>query len=144
MNQKGQILYLPTDNASVSDHLKPPNWTQLRANIWYGLCWITFIIVQMFVFLIYYGQTLLSSSFPIFSSGTEAQTPIRHPEIYYLSCSCPNYLQRCCNLLRATWGRTTVKIIACLRFRFGILISHFECKLCRVHINLLLFLSELI
>lgn len=101
-------------------------------------------IVQMFVFLIYYGQTLTPSSFPIFSSAIETQTPTRHSETYYLSRSCPNYLQRCCNLMWVTWGSATVKIIACLRFHFGILISHFECELCRVHFNLLLFLSELI
>lgn len=81
---------------------------------------------------------------PIFSFGIEAQTPICHSEIYSLSLSCPNYLQRCCNLVWATWGSATVKIIACLRFHFGILISHFECEWCQVHFNLLLFLSELI
>lgn len=32
----------------------------------------------MFGFLIYYGQTLTSSSFPVLSSGIEAQTPIAH------------------------------------------------------------------
>lgn len=136
MHQKDSILYLPTNNAF---HLTIWNHqTEL------SICWIAILIVQMFLFLIYYGQTLTSSSFPIFSFGIKTQTPIRHPEIYYLSCSCPNYLQRNCNLPWVTWGRTTVKIIACLRFHFGILISHFKYELCRVPINLLLFLSELI
>lgn len=143
MNQKDLFLYLSTDNAF---HLTIRNdQSEWGIRQIHGMAYVKSLFSNSSdVCLPNLLWPLTSSSFPIFSSAIETQTPTRISETYYLSHSCPNYLQRCCNLVWVTWGSATVKIIACLRFHFGILISHFKCELCRVHFNLLLFLSELI